>query len=379
MEPSYMAQLEKSYKRYLEDLVAGKDFEPILLRGGKGKPSTAIELHQQVALFQKNEKRDKTPGWTIEWQDWFSKKLGNQSWPSQITVSTEEDLLFLTDKSKHAAEFKKILNTLLEWTPAIQPLLQKYPNLVHEHKDDWNTLMAVTSYLLNNQTSGQYLRSIPVPAHTKFMQQKKSILLSLLKTIRPDIYDENHLDLEIALGTRRKPYLFTMRFLDPELSQVCLSGIECFALPVEEIKNKQWPVKRVILVENETNLYLLPSMPGTLAIFSSGKALHLLHEIELFKNASLYYWGDLDEEGLVMLNDARTYYPKMASIFMDTETMNTHIQEMHQQPQPYKSHQLNNLSSAEKTAYDQLYSHNGRIEQERLRQDYIMKKLLSLG
>jgi hypothetical protein len=64
----------------------------------------------------------------------------------------------------------------------------------------------------------------------------------------------------------------------------------------------QWDIRRVILVENETNLYLLPAMPFTLAVFSSGKALHLLGEIGLFGALALYYWGDLDEEGFIMLN-----------------------------------------------------------------------------
>jgi hypothetical protein len=57
MEQSYFSQLDKQYKQYLQNLVFGKIFEAIVLRGGKNKPATSVELHKQIALFQKNEKK----------------------------------------------------------------------------------------------------------------------------------------------------------------------------------------------------------------------------------------------------------------------------------------------------------------------------------
>lgn len=378
MEQSYLAQLEKQYKQYLQNLVAGKDFQPIVLRGGKNKPATAVALHEQIAIFQKKEKRDGKPGWTIVWQDWSSKKLGNQKWPSQVTVSTEEDLLFLLGKQKHAETFKEILASLLQWKPAISSLVYQRPELIHDHKDDWRVLQAVTDFLLINDTSDLYIRSIPVPAHTKFIQQKKNVLLALLKTIQPEKYLDEYSDLENALGLKRKSFLFTMRFLDNNLAEKYLSGIEHFAIPAEELRMKNWDVAKIILVENETNLYLLPPMAKTLSIFSSGKALHLLKDIDLFQKTNLYYWGDLDEDGFMMLNDIREYYSNIQSLFMDRETVDKHFDEGHEQPHTYKHLPLVNLSTNENLAYDHLASCNGRIEQERLLQDYVMSRLKEL-
>jgi hypothetical protein len=379
MEQSYFSQLEKQYKLYLQNLVLGKAFEPIVLRGGKNKPATSVDLHKQIALFQKNEKKHGEHGWTITWQDWSSKKLGNQKWPSQITVSTEQDLLFLLGKEKHSETFKELLASLIEWNPGLRSLIHQRPEMIHDHKDDWKILQAVTDYLLTNDTAGLYVRSIPVPAHTKFIQQKKTLLHSLLKAIQPAKYHEEHSDLDDALGVKRKPFLFPMRFLYQNLANKYISDIEHFAMPAEELRKKDWDIKRIILVENETNLYLLPLMPNTLAIFSSGKALHLLKDIDLFQKASSYYWGDLDEDGFKMLNDIREYYGNIQSLFMDQETVDKHLDKKHTQPHTYKHLSLLNLSSDECQAYDHLASCNGRIEQEHLMQDFVMMRLNGFG
>lgn len=379
MEQSYYSQLDKQYKHYLQNLVIGKTFEPIVLRGGKNKPSTTVELHKQIALFQKYEKKSDQLGWDIKWQDWSSKKLGNQKWPSQIIVSTEEDLLFLTNNKKHAEIFKELLHNILEWKPSLKEIIHHRPEIIHDYKDDWEKLKKVIDYLLSNDTKGHYIRSIPVPVHTKFLQQKKNIILLLLKSIQPDKFNENETDLEIALGVKRKPFLFQMRFLDKSLAEKHLSGIDFFACPADELKTKNWEVERIILVENETNLYLLPKMPKTLAIFSSGKALHLLKDIELFKITQTYYWGDLDEEGFVMLNDIRSYYQEIESLFMDQKTVEIHLNEKHTQPLIYKQMPLAYLTQEEYKAYLELASTNGRIEQERLFQDFVLNRLLKIN
>ncbi len=375
MEQSYLSQLEKQYKRYLQNLVEGKNFETIILRGGKNKPNTTVELHDQIVLFQKNEKRDGRLGWTIQWEDWFSKRLGQQKWPSQINIGAEDDLLFLIGKKKHSDEFKVLLASLLQWQPNLQPLLLLRPELIHEHKNDWAQIIAVVDYLLINETTDLFIRSIPVPAHTKFIQQKKTLLLAILKTLKPERFSAEHTELETALGIKRKPHLFLMRLLDQALSNKHFSGIEYFAIPPDHLSRQNWGIQQVIFVENETNLYLLPAISGTLAIFSSGKALHLLKDISFFHTVTIYYWGDLDEEGFKMLHDIRGYYPDVRSLFMDKRTIDFHKEELHLQPYAYKKYSLGHLTHVEQEAYELLTGCNGRIEQERLRQDYVMEQL----
>jgi hypothetical protein len=247
--------------------------------------------------------------------------------------------------------------------------------LVFEHKNDWLAIQAVIDALLSSDPSGKYIRSLSVPAHTKFIQQKRSVLLSVLKTLDPNRYSADHNDLSIALGLKRKPFLFSMRFLDSLLSDRYMSGVNHFAVASEDLQRVNWKINKIILVENETNLYLLPNLPDTLAIFSSGKALHLLKDIGMFHEAQPYYWGDLDEEGFVMLNDIRGYYPSIQSILMDEDTVRLHELQMHSQPYSYRNITLERLSEIESIAYQLLQSANGRIEQEQLHQDYVLNRL----
>lgn len=140
---------------------------------------------------------------------------------------------------------------------------------------------------------------------------------------------------------------------------------------------KHWNVAEIWLVENETNLYLLPRRKEALAVFSRGYAMEGLKEIPLFRQTRLFYWGDLDEDGFIMLNRMRWHYPKLKSVFMGESTLINHAAEFDRQPANYKTaaNSLDLLTPTEKAAFNILKHHNGRLEQERIRQDYIWKKL----
>lgn len=125
-------------------------------------------------------------------------------------------------------------------------------------------------------------------------------------------------------------------------------------------------------MENETNLYLIPERKNAIAIFSKGKATHSLKDVPLLVKAKLFYWGDLDEEGYKMLNAMHGYYPNnLQSVFMDEATLLQHAGEMGKQDAAYKTISLEHLTREEQAAFNILKYHNGRLEQERIRQDYV--------
>jgi hypothetical protein len=174
---------------------------------------------------------------------------------------------------------------------------------------------------------------------------------------------------------KKKPFLFPVRWLDENLSARHTAGMQIFAAPVSYLQNQPWSVERVMLVENETNLYLLPPLPSTLAICSYGKALHLLKEIDFLHHSRLYYWGDMDEQGFNMLNDIRYYYSHTISLFMDYETLSHHQAELDTRAIPYKKKELSLLQPHERSAYERLLIKNQWLEQERLQQAYVQEQL----
>lgn len=371
----YITQLEKYYSSYLKGIIQGLPFQPIVLRGGKNKPDTTVALHEQIRIFQACEKRENKKGWTIEWEEWVSKKLGRQQWPSAISVTTAEDLLFLLRKEKEAFAFNEQLKGLLQWRPAIKSWLANKPALVLDLSRSWTGICAVVDYLLNHDVSHYYLRSIPVPVHTKFIEQHKRIIYSILHHLHSERFPFADTDLEEALDLNRKPFLFTIRWLDDILALRFTAGINLLAVPVEYLKQQIWSIERVILVENTTNLFLFPSIPGTLILCSNGKALHLLKEIPFLQNTALYYWGDLDEDGFVMLNAIRSYYDHITSLFMDDMTIAFHQAELTTKGISYRKKELDLLQPHENRAYELLLPGNLWLEQEKLHQSYVQASL----
>ena len=374
IEQHYLDQLQKYYPRYLSTLIEGIPFTPVVLKGGKAKPTTTKELEQGIASFLRHQKSGNNPGWEISWETWQSKKLGNQQWPASVAVTTEADMLYLLRKEKEVAQFRKLLQQLLQWSNDIASWLAAKPLRVLEYANRWPGICAVVNYLLQHDVRGQYIRSLPVPVHTKFIQQNSAIILSMLRHLAPDRFAADAKDLEGALGLRHKPVLCTLRWLDSVLAASHTSGMEVVGVTSEALRQVQWPVREVWVVENETNLYLLPSRSGAMALFGKGYALHDLQGIPMLQQSRLLYWGDLDEDGFRMLHQFRQLYPHTESLLMDEATVQAHAGEIQAITLRFPDQEMN-LTASEKAAWQLLWARSGRIEQEQIRQDWLLETL----
>lgn len=379
-DKGYLYQLERHYKTYLKRVVEDLPFEAIELRGGKSRPETTIQLAEDIKQFQAFEKRaEKSKGWSIKWEDWNSKKLGKQKWPSSISIETEDDYLYLIKKGEEVSQFKRQLEELIRWKKEIRSFLLVRTNAVLEYQSIWNDICNVVDYLIQNDVEGYYIRSLPLPVHTKFIENNKAFIYSLLKHFSPERYPEETIRFETALGLKEKQHVYTMRWLDDNLATKYMHGHEVFGLSTVGLRAVDWEVEELWLVENETNLFLLPNRKGALVLFSKGHAVTQLFNIPLLGRTKLVYWGDLDEHGFIMLNSFRKNYNHAKSIFMDQNTVEYHRSEMLTQPEKYKIRSLEYLSIDENEAFQTLLSINGRIEQEKLNQRFIFRKLLELS
>lgn len=371
MSDLFTPQLSKAYDQYLRSYITGTGFERIILRGGKQRPATTADLHESIRYFSSYEKSGEKKGWTIEWESWKSKRLGTQQWPAAISIDSVEDLLYLTDKQEEFDAFTKTLSYILQQKPVLSKWLAEKPERVLEYKEEWPGLFAVVDFLLTNDVHEYYLRNIPVPVHTKFIETYKTIIWSILSFINPERFSIDGQSFEQTIGVKPKPFLFTLRWLDRSMAETHINGIAVMGLAVEELRQLNWQPHEIWVVENETALYMLADKAGGLAIWSRGKALSLLTDIPMFTNTNLYYWGDLDEDGFAMLNDFRGLYPQVQSRFMDMACVNTHLPYLDIQPRMYRLEQLERLTNKEHEAFDLLVQKNGRLEQEKLLQSYV--------
>ncbi len=375
-DKGYLYQLERYYKTYLKTVIEDLPFEAIELRGGKNRPETTRQLAEDIEQFQAFEKRPgASKGWSIRWEDWNSKKLGKQKWPSSITIETDEDYLYLIKKGEEVGQFKRQLSELVGWRKEIRSFLLDRTNAVLEYKPIWAEICNVVDYLMQNDVKGYYLRSLPLPVHTKFIENNKAFIYSLLKHLAPERFPNVSVRFEEALGLREKQYVYTMRWLDNALAVKYMHGHEVFGLSKAGLNNVNWEIEEVWLVENETNLYLLPERRGALVLFSKGHAVTQLSNIPFLERAKLIYWGDLDEHGFIMLNNFRKIYRHAKSMFMDKQTVEQHRNQMLKQPERYKTEALEFLSDLEMEAFKILKQSNGRIEQEQLNQHYLFNNI----
>ena len=177
---NYLEQLEKKYPGYLKSIVSKEMIFPIVLRGGKEKPTNTVALSEGIAYFISNEKSGDKKGWTITWKN-IKFITRNQNWPSQILIESEEDLLHLLKKEKEVKLFKQILQQILEWNPSIQDWLVANCIKILALEQSWKGICDVVDYFLQNDVSNYYLRSLPVPVHTKFIEDHKDPILPILK------------------------------------------------------------------------------------------------------------------------------------------------------------------------------------------------------
>ncbi|GAB2820412.1 Wadjet anti-phage system protein JetD domain-containing protein [Ferruginibacter profundus] len=372
---NFIQQLEKKYVGFLKNRICENQFEQIILRGGKNKPDNSIDLHNAIKMFLQFEKTEDKKGWDIEWEQWISKKIGKQRWPNNVIVNTAEDFLFLIQKEKEILIFDQILADLKRWRQGITGWLVKDPEVLIKHIDNWAGLCAVVDYLLSNDATTYYIRNLPVPVHTKFIEENERIILSLLQHFNSEKDNIDYTSLNHAVGLKRKPVLFPIRWLDEELAVQNTQGMVVLGATPENLRNRNWEITELWMVENETALFMLPERKHSLAICSRGKALELLSDIAWFNNVKLYYWGDMDEDGYAMLRQCRKLYPHTKSVLMDIDALLFHSAEIHKQPTKYRYLNLSELTFTEGNALERLFEINGRLEQESLSHEYIIKAI----
>lgn len=369
----------RRYTDYQRSLIQAASIFPLYISADKKASGDFAIRHKQLEAVISRSKDRVGYGYTLVYRTVTTRKHGTQDEIETILFETEDDYLTFLQKTEQAASFKRLLAELLQWQPTLKEwLAAESPDIIHQHAAAWKDICLVVNYLLSHDVTGFYIRTVPVPVHTKFLERYKAVIYSLVKFLQPLRFNKGVSFLEEELGLLRKQHLFSMRWLDQSFLKLYSAGMEVLGISAGYLSQVAWPVKRIILVENETNLYLFPSMAESMVLCSAGGALHLLKDIPVFAKATLYYWGDLDEKGFTLLQDMRTMYPHVISLMMDEAVVVYHRLEMDRQPKAYRQREMSGLTPDETRAYHMLAANQGRIEQERLKQAYMLDQISKL-
>lgn len=145
-----------------------------------------------------------------------------------------------------------------------------------------------------------------------------------------------------------------------------------------ELAETLMPASRILIVENEQCIHLLPELRDTIAILGAGLDLQWLQGA-VFSGRSLAYWGDMDTWGLLMLARARQYFPAITPLLMSRPLFESYahscavVEPVIAQEMPPEK-----LTEVESDFYRYLLNQGcGRLEQEYLPKSAVSEALFA--
>jgi len=232
--------------------------------------------------------------------------------------------------------------------------------------------LQVVDYLCTHPRPGLFARELPLAVDTKFIQRNHRILREWLDLILPPHTiraDEDQFDRRYGLRYA-DPHVM-VRFLDDKIRTATESPwLEC-SVPLHTLAATPINASRVLIVENKVNLLTLPRLKGTIGLGGLGNGITDLRYVHWLANSEIWYWGDIDVEGLLILSRLRVMFPQVRSLLMDDATVHAWRERL-ASPGSGRTHDCpSNLTAGELAAYLMCARENLRVEQERFPQPFV--------
>jgi hypothetical protein len=367
----------------LQSAISGTDFFPKTIdRIGKIQPGHITQqfeaLQKEVALLYRHSKNETGIGYLVKTTEKNFRRTGNHELPEAIVFETIEDYISFTGKKKEWQLFQRNCEKIIERIPQLKAWALTNCTCLTDVQIDWNDILKVCHYFLDNPRPDLYLRQLPINVHTKFIEGNASVIQSMLDVLIPDhIRNQQQRRFAERYFLKYDEPLIRIRVLDTSLA--CFGNLYDISMPLSDFEKLDLPVSSILITENKMNFLTLPAMPATIAIWSGGG-----FNVSYFRNADwlaakrILYWGDIDEHGFQILHQLRSYYPNTQSVMMDAKTFEQ-FSEFAVVGARNKSEQLSLLTVEEHQLFEQLkLMGKNRLEQEKIAQRYVEGYLLSL-
>lgn len=382
-------RIHRQYPAVLKAYVTNEAVFPLYIRANKTPEADFAKKHQLLQALYLHSSHHKPYGYHIETARVKTRLHGFQDEPVAFYFDSLSQYLGYIQKANEFEAFVQDVQLLTQQYNALQPWIVNHPEEVIAYRGKWLLLLQLVDYFLAHPMPGLFLREIPLPgAGTKFAEQHKSILHTLLNVLLPAHAVNNAysgvLQFEKRFGLRTNPPRLRLRWLDKNLAKRYTGGLTDIEAPVEALAAMTWQVKTVLVVENKTNLLnaelllTLPAMQGAIAFLGSGRAASLLQHLHWLQDARILYWGDIDAEGFEILDHFLGHFPATEALCMNMDTLLAHRNDwVHRKP--VEPRQLAHLSEDSMAAYAYVIQHQLRLEQEYIRHEWLLQQLLRHG
>ncbi len=369
------------YKEYLLSfsssyiLSTSFSFFPWVYKGSKGKRNDSYKESLELYSVLYASSKEKTGrGYTITTEKVNTRFYGEQTIIKEITIESGEDYLSFIGKEKESKVFVSALEDLKRlFSDNSFPLEDLYNwtqtnlGLLTEKQENgyYDDIMRVLVYLMKHSSLNLYIREIPLPVHTKFIEENEKTILSLYTAItKKDALSS----FEDTFSLKKKEALIRWRARNNREE----TGLRLSDFSLLDTSK----IKRVYIVENEIVYLTFPLENDMMIIFGGGFGAVLLKKVEWLKTKEIYYFGDMDEHGYEILALFRSFFPQTRSFLMDKETYRDHLE--YAVKGKKSTTQYDNFLTLEELSVLsmlRLEPDKSRIEQERISNEYIKKRL----
>ena len=363
---------ERWYISFLQNWLQNEQFFPRDMGAG-AVPDNFVDLRSAIEALYRQAKERRGYGYSIVSRFKRMRQHGDQHIPERIVIETQQDFLRLVEKEDEFARFCQDVALIRASMPQLNEWMIRVPQRVIEQHDIWPDLLAVCAYFLEHPRPHIYVRQLPIPVHTKFIEQHRSILQELLKLLLPsDTIDLNAATFEQRFGLREEEPLIRVRLLDEQLLKRYAIPLDDLTLPCSQFAALELQYQKCLITENKKTFLTLPMLPGTFAIFGSGFMVSSLSAIPWLSTCPVLYWGDLDAQGFQILSLLRSTFPRVTSLMMDEATFQS-FSNFCVTSTPCSVQHLPYLTPEEHKLFNYLAEKNTRLEQEHISHTYAMR------
>lgn len=241
---------------------------------------------------------------------------------------------------------------------------------------NFTLLLDAADWFATHDASGLTPRQVPIPGfHAKWLNSHQAIICSLA--------GKDNLGL---LPPHPSRIHFT--YLDPDY-QTHDRRLHDSATVGDSFTPAYIP-KIVLISENKDTAIHFPPVPGGIAVEGMGKGGSTIASFSWITGAPLViYWGDLDADGLIILDGFRAAGVPATSILMDTDTFDRYaiygtISDRFGNPLAIRQQRdLPNLTDEERAVYERVndpkWTGVRRIEQERIPLEVARQRVIALA
>ncbi len=338
-----------------------------------GRPPPTLFAQQTAQVREHIERwRTVTVG-EVQWQSIaYRSAAAPVSLPQQWQLRSLEEWAQASGDAQVQLELQRLRYFLSRVDARFHSLLIRQRSLWRDRNDEEVMQAAALALELEpGVAAGRPLRSLALAGiDSKFMERHRNLVTALLD-IRFD-GQASQLGLSSFLDAADEgDHWLLVAPLSPGLLAFVQQRVRA-----RELRDTPLPAKRILLIENDRCLHLLPTLPDTIAVLGSGLDLAWLCA-DWLRERELGYWGDMDTWGLRMLARARELQPRLTPLLMD-QPLFERFSETRAVPEPINAGPvpLDELTGTEQVFYQYLLDQaKGRIEQEFLPQSVVAEAL----